>query len=183
MNVTARTTPRIDRTASKLAALLLLALALIAPAAAAPNRPPDLGECSNLEVVDGKVVSHVYAEGVQIYRWNGTSWGFVAPEALLFANANFTGGVGIHYEGPTWESRSGSKVGAMVLDRCFPDPTAIPWLLLQTTTNAGPGIYHRVTLIQRVNTVGGNAPAQSGDFPGQEVGVPYTAEYFFYRSH
>ena len=29
----------------------------------------------------------MYAEGVQIYRWNGTSSIFVAPEAELFADA------------------------------------------------------------------------------------------------
>src|SRR5262245_15759541 len=97
-----------------LAALALLLLALVAPAAAAPdtdNRAPDLGDCQNLQVPTGnKVAFHVYAEGVQIYRWNGTSWGFVAPAALLFADAAYQGEVGIHYAGPTWESNSGSKV-------------------------------------------------------------------------
>ena len=40
-----------------------------------------------------------------------------------------------------------------------------------------------MTYIQRVNTVGGLAPAEPGDFVGQEVEVPYTAEYYFYRAH
>jgi len=38
-----------------------------------------------------------------------------------------------------------------------------------------------VTQIQRVNTVGGNAPANPGSVTGEEARVPYTAEYFFYR--
>jgi hypothetical protein len=40
----------------------------------------------------------------------------------------------------------------------------------------------RVTFIQRLNTVGGNAPAAAGTAIGQEVNVAYTAEYLFYRA-
>jgi len=130
-----------------------------------------------------KVAFHVYAEDVQIYRWNGASWTFVAPEAVLFADAGEDGAVGIHYAGPTWESVSGSKVVGMVLERCTPDPDAIPWLWLGAVSNEGPGIFHQVTFIQRVNTVGGNAPTDPGDFPGEVARVPYIAEYFFYRAH
>ena len=36
--------------------------------------------------------------------------------------------------------------------------------------------------IQRVNTVGGKAPTAPGDYVGELVRVPYTAEYFFYRA-
>src|SRR4051794_26669144 len=71
-------------------ALLLLLLAPAAPAGADlgnDNRAPDLGDCQeDLQVPTGnKVAFHVYAEGVQVYRWNGTSWIFVGPEAMLFA--------------------------------------------------------------------------------------------------
>ena len=66
------------------------------------NRAPDLGTCQHLRALAGnKVAYHVYAEGVQIYQWNGTSWVFLAPEAELFADAGFNGTVGIHYAGPT----------------------------------------------------------------------------------
>jgi hypothetical protein len=169
-----------------LAAWALLLLALVAPAGADPgadNRAPDLGDCQILAVPTGnKVAFHVYAEGVQIYGWNGTSWAFVAPEAVLYADAGDDGAVGIHYAGPTWESVSGSKVVGTVLQRCTPDPDAIPWLLLRAVSSEGPGILHRLTYIQRVNTVGGLAPADPGDFPGEIARVPYTAEYFFYRA-
>jgi hypothetical protein len=169
-----------------LAALALFLLALVAPAVADPGnggRAPDLGDCQNLQVPEGNEVAfHVYAEGVQVYRWNGTSWVFVAPEAVLYADDGEDGAVGIHYAGPTWESVSGSKVVGMVLERCTPDPDAIPWLLLGAVSSEGPGIFHRVTFIQRVNTVGGKAPTDPGDFPGEEARVPYAAEYFFYRA-
>jgi hypothetical protein len=169
-----------------LAALALLLLALAAPAgaaAASDSRLPDLGVCQNLQAPAGnKVAFHVYAEGVQIYSWNGASWSFVAPQAILSASAGYEGVVGSHYGGPTWESVSGSKVVAAVLERCTPDPDAIPWLLLGATSSEGPGIFHQVTFIQRVNTVGGLAPAAPGDFAGQEARVPYTADYLFYRA-
>jgi hypothetical protein len=55
--------------------------------------------------------------------------------------------------------------------------------LLGAVSSEGPGIVHRVTYIQRVNTVGGLAPADPGDVPGEVARVPYTAEYFFYRAH
>ena len=69
----------------------------------------------------------------------------------------------------------------MVLKRCTPDPTAIAWLLLEAALSEGPGIFHKVTFIQRVNTVGGTAPSEPGAFVGEVARVPYTTEYFFYR--
>ena len=171
-----------------LAALALLLLAFVAPAAADPgndNRAPDLGmgDCQKLQVPQGNKVSfHGFGLGVQIYQWNGANWIFVAPEATLFANAGDNGEVAIHFGGPTWQSNSGSKVIGTVIDHCTPDPSAVPWLLLSAASTEGPGIFDQVTYIQRVNTVGGNAPAVPGDFPGQVARVPYTADYFFYRA-
>lgn len=144
---------------------------------------PELGECQNLQVEAGnQVAARMYAEGFQIYHWDGMSWTFVAPDAVLFADAGGNGEVGTHYGGPTWESMSGSKVIGRVKDRCTPDPDAIPWLLLDAVYSEGPGIFDGVTFIQRVNTVGGLAPADPGEFPGQVARVPYTAEYYFFRA-
>jgi Protein of unknown function (DUF3455) len=169
-----------------LAALAVLALVSIPDARASEdNRAPDLPAplCDRLQVLAGnKVAFHVYALGVQIYRWNGTSWDFVAPSARLFADAEYHGEVGIHYAGPTWESRSGGKVIASRLESCAPDPTAIAWLLLQTVSTEGPGIFDRVTYVQRVNTAGGLPPAAPGPYIGAQEEVPYTAEYYFYRA-
>src|SRR5512147_1138506 len=91
------------------AALLLGAAAFPLPAGAgADNRAPALpAACTRIQAPAGhKVCFHVYAVGVQIYRWDGTAWVFVAPVATLFADANYHGQVGIHYRGPTWEDNS-----------------------------------------------------------------------------
>jgi len=168
-----------------LAALALLSLA-IAPLGRAENgsREPDLSACPNIQVPQGNVVAfHVYAVGVQIYQWNGSAWVFVAPEARLFADAGYHGQVGTHYAGPTWESNSGSKVLGARQAGCTPDPNSIAWLRLGAVSSQGPGIFHRVSFVQRVNTVGGNAPSSPGSTNGQLAEVPYTAEYYFYRAH
>jgi hypothetical protein len=172
-------------TVGGLAALLL---ALVATAGAEPgndNRAPELvGECAKLRVEAGnKVAVHAYAVGVQIYRWTGTSWQLVGPDAVLYYQDEGGGELGTHYAGPTWETVSGSKVVGTVMDRCFPDPDAIPWLLLKASSSEGPGILDGITFIQRVNTVGGKAPAEPGDAVGDVVEVPYTADYYFYRAH
>src|SRR5436305_14648292 len=112
--------------------LALAALVFAAAGQAQDNREPDLSpDCSGLHVADGnKVSSHVYAQGVQIYRWTGSAWMFVAPAAVLYANEDHDGEVGTHYVGPTWESNSGSKVVGARIAGCTPNPNSIPWLLL-----------------------------------------------------
>ena len=161
-------------------ALPLLAFSLQGRADGNDNRAPAVPAA--IQVADGnKVQFHAYAIGVQIYTWNGSAWVFVAPEAVLYANADYTGEVGTHYAGPTWESNSGSKVVGVRVNGVTPDPTAIPWLLLMAKTSDGPGIFGDISYIQRVNTVGGIAPATPGTAVGQEARVPYTAEYYFYR--
>ena len=150
----------------------------------ATNRAMDLGICQNLRPPEGSALAfHVFADGVQIYRWTASGWAFAGPSAVLASDAEGNSVVGTHYAGPTgpiWESNSGGKLVGAVVERCTPNPNAIPWLLLSTVAD-GPGVFHRVKYIQRVNTVGGKEPPYSGDFVGQEVGVPYTTEYLFYR--
>ena len=176
---------------SKLIARLfvLLAFAVLAPAALAQEetRTPDLPTplCDSIRVDAGhEVAFHTYAVSVQVYRWNGSSWVFVEPVANLYADKGFHGQVGTHYAGPTWESNSGSKVVArrVVNTGCTPDANAIPWLLLETVTADGPGLFNSTTFIQRVNTTGGLAPTTPGTAVDEVKEVPYTAEYFFYRA-
>jgi hypothetical protein len=175
--------------------LMLPALALACLLSATPARaddedgqhrlPPELPApvCNQVNVPAGnRVSSHVYALGVQIYRWSGTNWAFVAPEAALYADPCYEEAVGIHYAGPTWEANDGSKVtGARIAD-CKPYRGAIPWLRLGATSAPGHGKFARQTFIQRVNTIGGTAPAEAGAFVGDEARVPYPAEYYFYRA-
>src|SRR5688572_4584720 len=82
----------------------------VAMSVSSANQPrgPELAACPKLAPPAGsKLAFHVYAEGVQIYRWTGTSWGFIAPSATLSSDAGGHGIVGTHYAGPTWESNSG----------------------------------------------------------------------------
>ncbi len=159
------------------------ALASQVAAPAQRNRLPDLEGCPELTLpVRSKLTLHAYAKGDQIYSWTGTSWNFVQPLATLYESANFRGKIGTHYAGPTWESNGGSTVIAAVLDRCTPDANDIPWLLLGSIATSETGVFRRVSYIHRVNTVGGDAPSQAGSFIGEMRRVPYTAEYYFYRS-
>jgi hypothetical protein len=148
-----------------------------------------------LQVPEGNKVSfHGYAVGVQIYvatasstSPSGFSWTFNAPEAVLYDTDGNT--VAIHYAfaGPTrpaWETDSGSRVvGIRTVPPVTVTPNSIPWLILSADPDntIGPGILAHTTYIQRVNTVGGLAPAAPPTQLGQEARVTYTAEYFFYR--
>jgi len=153
-------------------------------------RPDDDGQlelpspvCDELRVPAGNELAfRMYARGVQIYRWSGSAWQFVAPSATLFADPGHHAQVGIHYKGPVWESNTGSSVKAVKIRECSPDPNAIPWLLLQATSTNGPGVFSSVTFVHRVYTAGGKAPSYNGSTDGESVEVAYTAVYYFYRA-
>lgn len=155
---------------------------LAAAPANAATRPPELGACGDLRAPEGSVLAfHAYAEGVQVYRSNGSSWTFNGPIATLYADAERHGIVGTHSGGPTWTANSGGFIVGALSKRCDVAPGDIPWLLLTVTRNEGPGVLRGVTHIQRVQTVGGQAPSDNG-YAGEVRGVPYTAEYYFYRA-
>jgi hypothetical protein len=169
--------------------LILLAVFMMAAAAIVPAQKAKALEaylpvgCEELQIPEGnKLAFSVYASGVQVYWWNGTSWGFVGPIATLYANAGMTGKVGLHYGGPTWKSNSGSLVIGQNPIRCTPDPDSIPWLRLEAYETDGSGIFNGVTYIQRLNTSGGTAPTEPGTYDGERAEVPYTTEYYFYRA-
>ena len=170
-------------TSLALLSVVLLASPALLSARAADNGPELPPMCGVIAApADSKLLFHTYALGVQIYRWNGVRWNFVGPEARLYADANYRGLVGTHYAGPTWESNSGSTVVASRVEGCTPDAAAIQWLLLSSVSNGGSGIFDKADHIQRVNTAGGLEPAAPGSSLGDEKRVPYTAEYYFYRS-
>jgi hypothetical protein len=149
---------------------------------AAASRGVDLGECSYLSTPAGsKLVLRAYAEGVQIYQWDGGTWAPRGPSATLYSDVDRNDVVGTHFGGPTWKSNSGSFVIGKLNKPCEVGPNDIPWLLLDGIRSEGPGIFQGVTSIQRVNTVGGRAPTAPGS-QGEFRNVPYTAEYFFYRA-
>jgi len=160
----------------------LFVVALIACAAcsrATDNRAPEVPH--DIRVPEGnKVHFHGYAQGFQVYTWNGTDWGKAVPDATLFdADGNV---VAKHFAGPTWQSNSGSKVvGTVVPPKVTVNTNSIEWLLLIAASAEGPGIFADTTYVHRVNTVGGLPPSAPGLVVGQVAPIPYTADYFFYR--
>jgi hypothetical protein len=124
------------------------------------------------------------AVGVQIYACTATptsvGWMFQAPEATLYDKHGHIAGK--HYIGPVWESNDGSTVKGAKIAAFTADPTAIPELLLQASAHTGTGTMSPVTFIQRLDTVGGLAPATGcdADHVGAIARVDYTATYFFY---
>src|SRR5262249_6494449 len=89
-----------------------------------------------------------HAVRVQSYRCEGTTPSFVARRADLHGDNGKR--IAIHFAGPTWKARDGSRVTGGVADR------SIPWLLLAaTSTTSGPDgdrLTH-TTYVQRLATV------------------------------
>jgi hypothetical protein len=130
----------------------------------------------------------VAAKGSQIYVCQAQAdkpdrfeWIFKAPEAeLLDENGQ---PFGSHYDGPTWEASDGSKVmGEIAAKAEAPQSDTIPWLLLDVKERQGEGVLSPVSWVQRLNTVGGEAPAEgcSRAQQNREVRIAYTADYYFY---
>jgi len=65
-----------------------------------------------------------------------------------------------------------------------PDTNAIPWLLLAAKSVEGNGVFAKTQSIQRVNTVGGKAPAVGCNQTqkGSVERVAYRATYNFHVS-
>ena len=94
---------------SLIAPALITACAAFAPSALADdNRAPEVPDEIAVSA-ENKVHFHGFGVGVQIYTWNGSSWGAPVPEATLFDNDGNV--VIIHFAGPTWQSNSGSQGG------------------------------------------------------------------------
>jgi hypothetical protein len=157
------------------------ALVVLSPGAAAQGVPVALAAPAGQTQV-----LVLQARGVQIYVGQAVKgdparceWVFKAPEADLF-NAQGRP-AGRHYAGPTWEAPDGSKVvGEVKAKDTSRSAGSIPWLLLSAKANSGPGVFSRVTSIQRLDTSGGAAPAGAAE-AGKEVRVAYTATYVFFE--
>jgi hypothetical protein len=135
---------------------------------------------------DQRLFFVLLGEGVQIYECRSSggafTWTFVAPKADLLNPGDRV--VGIHFAGPTWQSQDGSTVRAAT-QQIAPVSGAVPWLLLGAVSHTGHGKMSNVTSIQRLNTVGGLAPPASecdAEHVGAVANVPYSADYFFYRT-
>ena len=140
-----------------------------------PQLQPPVGE---------RVLLQVHAKGEQIYTCKGDgtqlTWTLKAPDAKLFDKDGKP--FGRHLAGPSWEANDGSRVTGKAVANASPDPDSIPWLLVNIISHDGSGVLSPATNIQRLNTKGGKAPASGCDAShvGQEVRVPYSADYLFY---
>jgi Protein of unknown function (DUF3455) len=172
-----------------IAAVAVAAVAVPAAAVAGPAAPsvPDAIR------VDGphKPYLVAHAEGVQIYACSavaggGHAWRLLAPRATLTGENRKV--LGSHYGGPKWEALDGSIVAAGRDGGATVDPTAVDWLRLKTTsTTAGPDgdRLAETTYIQRINTVGGLAPAAQdcdADSIAEQREIPYSADYVFFKA-
>jgi Protein of unknown function (DUF3455) len=133
------------------------------------------------------VVLRAHATGYQIYvcgpgEAGQMRWTLKAPEAVLRDDRGAR--IGKHFAGPTWQLKDGSTVaGKAAAHADSPDKESIPWLLVSATGHTGDGVLARVSSIQRINTRGGKAPADSkcaAAKPGTETRRRYSADYLFY---
>ncbi|MEK6664165.1 MAG: DUF3455 domain-containing protein [Pseudomonadota bacterium] len=111
------------------------------------------------------------------------TWAFVAPAAVLYS-ADKSKTVGTYYGGPTWQANDGSKVtGKQLAVSPSPTPKSIPLQLVQAAPTSGSGEMAGVSYIQRLNTLGGVAPAEVCDANtvGAKQQVNYQADYVFYK--
>jgi len=166
--------------------IALCATVLMAACAA---QPPNTASAvpADLQPADApKVLTILAAKGVQIYECRArkdqpgaTEWAFVGPEAELFDGQGRR--VGKHYAGPTWEADDGSKLAGSVKAKAdAPNEDSIPWLLLATRSVGAEGAFSKATYVQRVNTLGGQAPSASVcgmATVGRVERVGYTADY------
>lgn len=168
----------------RISALLLLVVAggFSASAANAQQTPPQLQPPAG-----EKLLLQVSAKGDQVYTCKNDSgkiaWVLKAPDAQLFDKDGQP--FGKHFAGPSWEATDGSRVtGKAVANAPSPDADSIPWLLVTVVGHEGRGVLSPATSIQRLNTKGGKAPPTGCDAEhvGQEVLVPYTANYLFFAA-
>ena len=193
-----QTTRRILLTACGTA--LMLALTVLLPQATRADNaaPPEVP--NTIQVPPG---NHLFREGhaigTQNYICLSTGWTSPAygPQATLFNEDDDQ--IITHFLSPnpdesdapprpTWQdSRDTSTVWGDPIPGAThtPDPTAIPWLLLEVVGAAegptGGDTMTGTTYIQRVNTTGGLKPTGSCT-EGDKALVPYTADYFFYKA-
>jgi hypothetical protein len=171
------------------AVLFIVGLIMPTSVAASAGAPPTVPEV--IAVPHGsRLLFSRHAKGVQIYACNNGQWAFHAPRALLF-NPRSHRPTGIHYggidrgltAGPWWESvHDGSRIRAgNAISAPSPNANSIPLLRLEVLERHGTGVFSPVSYIQRLNTVGGVGPIGACQ-PGERRWVPYTADYYFYKT-
>ena len=190
----------------RLSSFIVAALAAAAPfAAIASNINPPSTPDTLVVPAGSKAFLIGHAVGTQNYiclpEGTGAKWVLFGPQATVFDDRGTQ--IMTHFLSPnpaessalraTWmDSDRTSSVWAMKVaesdDARYVEPGAIKWFLLQVK-GAEEGSQRddrlmKTTVIHRVNTAGGIAPASECTLTG-DVGktkfVPYTADYVFYK--
>ncbi|GIE36516.1 hypothetical protein Ait01nite_095610 [Actinoplanes italicus] len=124
------------------------------------------------------------AKGVQIYECRAAAWTLLEPAASL------TGVTvhpvkkvsALHFRGPSWQSdQDGSLLEGDpegVVRVPSEHPGSIQQLRIKAKLTRGDGVFGKVTYVQRLDTVGGVAPA--GACARGTTAVPYRAVYRFF---
>lgn len=197
------------RGAACIAALGLAFTVALPPTAHADTIAPPIVPDTLKVLAPNEVFLIGHATGSQNYvcvpSGTGVDWSLFTPEATLFNDSIQQ--VTTHFFSPnpnpddrgairaTWESSKDSSavwaaatgVATFATDPAFVRPDAVAWLRLAAVgVEAGPtggDRLSRTTFIQRLNTVGGLAPAtgctQAIDL-GKRAFIPYTADYVFW---
>lgn len=174
-------TRRLPLAATLAGAALLAACASPRPTAPVAELP------AAIKAPDGERPAFTWhAVGVQIYECRAgdkgaLAWQFVAPEAELYAPGGERAGT--HGAGPHWAALDGSKTIGTLKARVNGQREAdIPWLLLSAKSAGASGKLANVTSVQRINTLGGNAPAKGCEVAadsGKRIRQGYSADYVF----
>ena len=128
-----------------------------------------------------RVILAAHAAGAQIYGCEADDGGRLAwrqrePIATLIVSGKT---VGRHFVGPTWELDDGSAVVGKVIHRAQgATPRDVPLLMLDVVKHRGSGQLNEVTLVERLNTSGGQVEG-SCDTAGALRAEPYAADYLF----
>ena len=111
---------------------------------------------------------------------NRLAWAFSSQNVTL---SDASGPVARQVSENTWEAISDrSSVSGAIRSR--QDAGAnLPWLMYRVQSTPDAGLFAGVTSVQRVNTLGGVAPADGCDASnvGKEARVVVAADYYFYR--
>lgn len=126
------------------------------------------------------------ASGVQNYGCTDGAWKLLEPAAYLtgITVAPVKRATAVHFRGPSWQSDTDGSLVEGTAPKSAPSatPNSIPQLLITAApTSRGAGVFGGVTVIQRLATVGGVAPA-TGCTAGQTTAVRYTAVYRFFKA-
>src|SRR5512146_379571 len=191
---------------STLFVLVAFAVSLLQGARADEVTPPPVP--ADIQVPSGNeafLVGHAFGTQnyICLHSSPGFAWTLFTPQATLLGDDDKQ--VITHFFSPnpsedgtiraTWQhSLDTSTVWAKAINKPSSDPAfvaagAVPWVLLQRAgVQEGPtggATLTATTFVQRVNTHGGVAPSEgcaSAVDVGKKAFVPYTADYFFYRS-